>query len=86
MAIDPSMSFDSTFRSLSDPSLHHLFGESPLEQFNLPTATPVHSYVATPGSLDFFDQPRDEGNRNVRRNRDPDYAYFFMWRAEMKNM
>ena len=36
-----------------------------------------------PGSLDFLHQPRAHGKRNVRRNRDPDYAYILMSRTDM---
>ena len=63
--------------------MHDLFGESPVDQPTLPTPTPIHSRTHTPGSLDFLDQPRAQGQHNVRRNLDPDYAYILMSRTDM---
>ena len=56
--IEPIFSFDSPFRSLSNPSLHDLFDEGPMESSNLPTLTPLHDATPRPGSLHFLDQPR----------------------------
>ena len=47
------------------------------------TSTPLHDPTHTSGYLDFLDQPRAQGKRSVRRNRDPEYAYLFMSRREI---
>ena len=62
---------------------HDLFCEGPLDQPTLPTPTPIHAPTPRPGSLDFLNQPRAQGNRNVRRNQDPNYDYFLMSRTDM---
>ena len=74
LVLEPFVPFDVPFRSLSNPSLHDLFCESPLDQPTLPmpTPTPIDEPPPTPGSLDFREQTRAQGNRNVRRNLDPD--------------
>ena len=77
------VSCDVPFRSVSNSSLHDLCGEVPVEPPSLPWPTPLHGPSPTPVSLDFLDQPRPEGKRNVRRNRDPEFAYLFMSRAEL---
>ena len=82
--IEPFVSFESAFRSVSNPSLHGLFGERPWESSTLPMPTPLHDPTQSTGSIDFLDPPRPQGKRSVRRNRDPDYAYLFMSRTEMK--
>ena len=74
IALEPFLPFVVPYRSLSNPSVHDLFGESRLDQPTLPTPTPIPAPTPTPGSLDFLDQPRAQGKRNVRRNLDPDYA------------
>ena len=75
LAFEPFVPFDVPFRSLSNPSLHALFGERPLDLAAVPTPTPIHAPTPTAGSLDILDQPRSQGKRNVRRNLHPDYAY-----------
>ena len=82
-APEPFVPFGFPFSSVSKTSWHELFGEGPVEPFSLPTPTPLHDPTSTPDSLDFLAQPRAERKRNVRRNRDPDNAYFFMSGAEM---
>ena len=83
LALEPFVPFDVPFRSLSNPSLHDVFGESPLDQHTLPTPTPIYAHTPTPGSLELLDQPRAKGKRNVTRNQDPDYAYILISRTDM---
>ena len=80
---EPFVHFDITFRSISNPSLHEFFGEAPGEQPSMPTPPPLQEHTPKPGSFNFLAQPRAHGKRNLRRNRDPDYAYFLMSRTEM---
>ena len=64
-------------------SFHEIFREAPEEQHSMQTPTPFHDPTPTPVSLVFFDLPRAQAKRNVRRYRDPDYAYLFMSRTVM---
>ena len=68
-AQEPFLPFDVPFRSLSNSSLHELFGEAPLERNSMATATPLHDPTPTPGSLDFLDQPLAQGKREGTYNR-----------------
>ena len=68
--------------SRSNTSLPNLYGESPIDHSTLPT--PKHATTPTAGSLDFLDKPRAQGNSNVRRNLDPDYAYIIMSRRDLE--
>ena len=52
--LEPSVSFDPPFRSSTVPSLHDLFGESPLEPSTVPAPTPIHAPTPTAGSLHFW--------------------------------
>ena len=83
LAPEPVVPFDVPFRSVSKSSLHDLLGQAPVEQTSKSTPTPFHDPTPPAGSLDFLDQPRAEGKRNVRRNRDQHYAYFLISRRDM---
>lgn len=52
---EPFVAFDVPLRSVSNSTLHELFGEGPREQPSMPTPTPLHETAPTPGSLDFLD-------------------------------
>ena len=89
LTTEPFLTFEVAFRSLSNISLLELFGDVLVESPSFPTAmhaatrTPLHDRRATPGSLDFFDQPRANGKRSGRRITDPDSPYRFMARKEI---
>ena len=74
IALEPFVPFGVPFRSVSNSSLPNILGERPLDRSVLPTPTPVPTATPAPRPLDFLDQPRAQGKRNVRPKLDPDYA------------
>lgn len=74
LAFENFVPFDAPFRSLSNTYLHALLGECSVDTPRLPTPKILHDSMPTAWQLNFLHEPRADGKRKIRVNRDQAYA------------